>query len=288
MSTVPKHRSMAARGLLEDAAVEGAAWLKIILDQERHSEHDLARSLTDSPLKPFWVSQAQAILFYSFSKTAALVGRVKGHGFLVTRLPTSHPTLIKFSAPLFIEIRLTSVGLSLGRTSTCSFVACMGKQFQQQLLAEGKRGLRGLDAAVLCGSSLQERPDFLTMNCLGGMVDTVGVSVCSGGMFDLSFAGGSLSVDRAKNAAAYGDDIKPSQIVDGTVEPPPEMQPLYTELSLIVHQAQAERPSAAPSRTSASLERFSTGSDPDKVLVLNDGSLWKDEPKRAPLARHSI
>lgn len=152
--------------------------------------------------------------------------------------------------------------------------------------------------------------------------------------------GGSLSVDRAKNAAAYGD-VKPSQILDGTLEPPPEMQarvcaswlvgllmsmrarpwpgwhqlavsvtwpppslplrhycphvqPLYTELSLIVHQAEADRPSAAPSRVSASLERYSTGTDPDRSLVLNDGTaLWADDPLRprgekAPLARHSV
>ena len=44
------------------------------------------------------------------------------------RLPTAHPTLIKFSAPLFLDIKLTSVGLSAGRSSTYSFVACMGKQ----------------------------------------------------------------------------------------------------------------------------------------------------------------
>lgn len=31
-------------------------------------------------------------------------------------------------------------------------------QLQEQLLARGSRPLRGLDAAVLCGSSLQVRP----------------------------------------------------------------------------------------------------------------------------------
>lgn len=46
------------------------------------------------------------------------------------------------------------------------------------------------------------------------------------------------------------------------------VQPLYTELSLIVHQAQADRPSANPSRVSASLERFSTGAGAER------GSSW--------------
>lgn len=142
---------MQQRGVVEDAAVEGAEWLRKILEAENHSAHELAASLTDSPLKvsrhfgartlhldiaaknpvgflvsrpcgslgtisawlltgghptptaavraanhvwsvgpstplqPFWVSQAQAILFYTFSKSAALAGRAKGHGFLVTR-----------------------------------------------------------------------------------------------------------------------------------------------------------------------------------------------------------
>ncbi|KAL4448941.1 hypothetical protein ABPG77_007658 [Micractinium sp. CCAP 211/92] len=287
-------RSFEQRAVLEQTATKGALWLKHILDVEQHSNEELARSLTDSPLKPFWVAQAQAILFYHFSKTSAIVGRAKGHGFLVTRLPTTHPTLIRFSAPLFLDISFTSFGLSVGRASTYSFVACMGKQLQEQLLARGSRPLRGLDAAVLCGSSLQERSDFLTMNCIGGLADTVGVSTVKGAGFDISFAGGSLSVDTAKNASVYGDGVKPSQILNGTVDSPPEMQPLYTELSLIVHQAQTDRPSSAPSRTSASLERFSTGQDPDRVLVLQDGSLWKDDAAAArraagsPLQRHSI
>ena len=36
-------------------------------------------------VQPFWVAQAQAIMFYRVTKTAALLGRATGHGFLVTR-----------------------------------------------------------------------------------------------------------------------------------------------------------------------------------------------------------
>lgn len=38
-----------------------------------------------SGVQPFWISQAQAIVFYSFTKNAALVGKAKGHGFIVAR-----------------------------------------------------------------------------------------------------------------------------------------------------------------------------------------------------------
>lgn len=81
----PPPRSLAQRHVVEQAATSGAKWLKKILQAEGHSNEELSRSLTDSPLKPFWVAQAQAILFYRVRKTAALVGRAKGEGFLVTR-----------------------------------------------------------------------------------------------------------------------------------------------------------------------------------------------------------
>lgn len=77
---------------------------------------------------------------------------------------------------------------------------------------------------MLCGSALQERPDFLTMNCTGGLPNTVGVSTATGGVFDISFASGSIRVDAARNAEAYGAEVKPAHILNGTIDPPPEMQ----------------------------------------------------------------
>lgn len=62
------------------------------------------------------------------------------------------------------------------------------------------------------------------MNCVGGLADTVGVSTVRGGILDVSFAGGSLRVDAARNAEAYGPGVAPAAILDGTVDPPPEMQ----------------------------------------------------------------
>ncbi|PSC73000.1 p-type h+-atpase isoform C [Micractinium conductrix] len=283
MGAPQERRTAEQRAILEHAATKGSTWLKRILDVENHTDQELAWSLTDSPLKPFWVAQAQAIMFYRVTKTAALLGRATGHGFLVTRLPTAHPTLIKFSAPLFLDIKLTSVGLSAGRSSTYSFVACMGKQLQQRLSAGHSYPIRGLDAGASCGSSLQERSDFLSLNCAGGLVDTVGVSTTRGAILDVSFAGGRLAADEAKNRAVYGDKVTPLEILCGTVDPPAEMQPIYSELSLIVHQTEREKPSAAPSRTNGSLERYSTGMDPDKALVLEDGRLFEGPPLR----RHS-
>ena len=50
-SAAPSKRTMEQRHVLESTAVDGAAWLKIILDREHHTDHELASQLTDSPLK---------------------------------------------------------------------------------------------------------------------------------------------------------------------------------------------------------------------------------------------
>ena len=329
----PRTRTMQQRHLLEQAGVRAGNWLKEILEREHHSNEELARSLTDSPIKaragrprhdapparppppllppppppaiapppaaapparpaapacrcsPFgwrrrrrscftgsprrrrWWGAPRARASSSagaraapgscharlpaLPRVAALTSAAPTQRLLLSprlpptlppcrhstlaraapapaprgRLPTTHPTLIRFSAPLFLDISFTSVGLSLGRSSTAAFVAVMGRGFKQQLLSAGKRRLSGLDAALLCGASLQDRSDLLTMNCAGGAAsELVGVSTVRGGMLDLSFATGGISVDAARNAEAYGAGVKPSQVLDGTVDPPPEMQ----------------------------------------------------------------
>lgn len=135
-------------------------------------------------------------------------------------------------------------------------------------MARGSRRLRGLDAAVLCGSSLQvlvaspcpppalcpalcrsrhalppvcaafwasscraaparrwpppappqERSDFLSMNCIGGLADTVGVSTVKGAGFDISFAG-----ERGQHAMTAC--ITPGATVRRACERGPQMAP---------------------------------------------------------------
>lgn len=217
---------MQQRHLTEQAATEGAAWLKTILTLEQHSNEELASSLTDSPLKvgeersrrapvsqaapppplPSPVPAPRAIrpprshlsacspsgwprprLFCSAASARLRCWRGGPRGTASSspgagaasaaapsfnerpwppmpfdvawpaaaraciqgmeadccgqpdacrRLPTTHATLIRWSAPLFVDIGFTSVGLSVGRTTTCSFVACMGKQVSQGWAAQ--------------------------------------------------------------------------------------------------------------------------------------------------------
>jgi hypothetical protein len=78
--------------------------------------------------------------------------------------------------------------------------------------------------------------------------------------------GGSISVDKEKCRKMYGENVDIKNILnDKVVDPPPAMSPLYGELSRIINCM--EKVSVNPARTSASLERFSTGVDPDQALV---------------------
>lgn len=92
--------------------------------------------------------------------------------------------------------------------------------------------------------------------------------------------GGKLSFDQQKNESLYGSGYDPRTILSGAVEVPAEFQSLFGEISRIVDRV--ERPSANPSRTSASLERFSTGVDPDAALVMLNGTVIREDLKQAP------
>lgn len=59
----------------------------------------------ESPIQPFWIDESDALLFYSLTKVACVVGFARGSGFLIHRLPSDHPTLVKWSAPCFVTIR---------------------------------------------------------------------------------------------------------------------------------------------------------------------------------------
>lgn len=85
---------------------------------------------------------------------------------------------------------MASCGLSVGHSVTTAFVCCMDHQLQDGLLRQGRRPLVGLDAALICGTSLSSRADpLLLLGCASGLHGTVAVSKASGGLLDISFAG---------------------------------------------------------------------------------------------------
>ena len=95
-----------------------------------------------------------------------------------------------------MSVRLTSLGFSFGRRAISSFTACMTKDVAKQLATRGKVSEAGFDIGFACGAGLQDRAELVGGSCTGGMVGTVGVNKVSGGLMDLSFAGGGLAAAR--------------------------------------------------------------------------------------------
>jgi lipid-binding SYLF domain-containing protein len=191
----------------------------------------------------------------------------------VVRLPTSNDTLIRWSAPVFLKVKYGSAGFSFGKCQRTTFAVGMTTDSLNNLVKSSSgHSIAGIDVNFGCGTSIVERADVIAANA-GGDLNTLGVTKVSGAMLDLSFARGSLRIDQERHAGLYGDKT-PSQVLSGAVEPPPEMQPLYSELSLMIHMAEP-KPIASPGRVSASLERFSTGYNPDHVVMTEDGEVVK-------------
>ena len=87
----------------------------------------------------------------------------------------------------------------------------------------------------------------------------VGVNVTHGTMFHVGYGAGSITVDKARNEAAYGKDFRKASalLMPGSkVQAPRELQPLYGMLNACINTV--ERVSS-PGRMSASLERMTAG-----------------------------
>lgn len=250
----------------------GEATFRQVAALEHASDDELEQPLASSPLQPFWLNESDSLLFYRISKSACIFGLAHGEGFLISRLPSEHPTLIKWSAPAFLKIRLASVGLSLGHQTLHSFTACMSSATRNKLYQQGSRSVTGLEAALSCGG-LQHKADLIAVP--QDEMKTAGFQIARGLLLDLSFAVGSMQVDDAKNAVVYGEDATALRILHGGIEPPREMQPLYGCLNSVVSTVERVTP---PARVSASLERYSTGIDPERRIVLKDGTVLYGDP----------
>ncbi len=141
-----------------------------------------------------------------------------------------------------------------------------GKAGSAERKTIGSRALRGIEFAMSCGVGFSERADVLAVP-FGERLDLVSASHTVGPIFGAAFLSGVMELDAEKNAEIYGD-ATPADILN-TLAPPAEFQPIYGEMNRIVNRV--ERLSSV-SRVSSSLERFSTGRDPDSVIVLDDGS----------------
>jgi lipid-binding SYLF domain-containing protein len=185
--------------------------------------------------------------------------------------------LIRWSAPLFLKLEWTSCGMCFGHQHTATFAVTTTNAAQAALLSPQGHHVRGLECSLVLGSSLQAADNIPSAIGAADTMNTVAMTKVTGWMLDMGFASGVIKVDAPKNKDVYGGATTPAEILGGQRVPPPaEFQRFYTEMSLIVHGV--ERTSGVgPSRVSASLERFSTGYDPDRHMVMPTGEALLEE-----------
>jgi lipid-binding SYLF domain-containing protein len=226
-------------------------------------------------MKPWIINNAQLILIYTLNKTSCFYGRASGSGIVISRLPTQHQALVQWSAPLFIKINSKSFGISFGKQSSSTFAVANSPTAKNAFTAPSGRHFKGLDFNFVAGSSLRERSDVVSNNFINGDIGFLGVSKIGGVALDLSFfVDGAVTVDSLKCHAVYGNSATPAQVL--TMPGPPEFQPLYGEFSRVVSTVERTSP-FNPARTSASLERFSSGLDPERVMVMPNGRVFLEE-----------
>lgn len=242
--------------------------------QQNNLESNSRPSLDESPLKPWIIEMAKTVLVFETTTTSMVYGTMTGHGVLLKRLPSTHPSLIKWSSPLFVKIRARGGGLMFGKQQRLAFAVCTTTQLEDALLhgpdsATNGHSFKGIEFELSCGAGNTDKTNILSIP-IGNSLDLVCVSQMSGAMFGCSLLSGSMRIDLEKNESIYGTDMDVGTILTEDIPAPQEFQPLYGELNRIVNRV--EKVSMNAARVSASLERFSTGRDPERVLVLEDGT----------------
>ncbi|KAL6771233.1 hypothetical protein ACKKBF_B34470 [Auxenochlorella protothecoides x Auxenochlorella symbiontica] len=145
------------------------------------------------------------------------------------RLPSDDAGTHRWSAPCFLRLETTGLGLGFGRVHSASVTACMTPKLRAEVQRRRHRTFTGIESGILCGAATRVRRDFLTSPAAS--YGTVGSGALRGASFDFSYAIGLLTVDEAANAAAYGGPVAASALLEGKVEAPAEMQPLYDQLA---------------------------------------------------------
>lgn len=233
---------------------------------------------------------------YTISRKACFLGRWQGSGFIVRVTSPLDAKQMTFSSPLFITLSGWSLGLSFGAQSSSTLALCLSNEAVNRLLQPStptsptnNNGtyVSGIELSACCGRNKhQERADMTSASLHDSSLKTVGFSTVSGCMLDISYARIHITINQDRNKQVYGVDkqgnmaITPRTILYTTAS--------TTETSDNVNKKEEEgmegfynhirRMSAGvevvlmgPSRASASLERMTSGRDPERAVVLSNG-----------------
>ena len=173
-------------------------------------------------------ASSKCLIFLESSRGGIFFGGVRGEGFAIARTSAG-----SWSAPCFVSLRKFEIGAFFGFQSSKTLMSALTKSAIQRLIDNEytefgsdvtvqlwPTGANGPDDQVAVNSS-----DWVTATCSTGVV------------FDFSLSGGSIKINEAKNTEVYGEGVTASQLLNGQVDKPKAMIPLYQKVSAISKDA---------------------------------------------------
>jgi lipid-binding SYLF domain-containing protein len=172
---------------------------------------DKTLNLAEQEIPPALLRNAEGIAIVpAVIKAGFVVGGSYGKGLLTVRDAQG-----RWSAPIFLRLAAGSVGWQIGAQST-DVVLVFKTRRSIEGLTRGTFTL-GADAAVAAGP-MGRRGEASTDIDL--KAEILSYSRSRGLFAGVSLEGSKLDIDHKANAAYYGRNVRPGEIMDGTVVPP--------------------------------------------------------------------
>jgi lipid-binding SYLF domain-containing protein len=176
---------------------------------------------------------ASGLAFSSIFKAGAGISISHGRGFVISKLPSdSNQTVPPYtwSAPFFIKANAAGIGLTIGYANIDSVVILdtpeAVKSFKSNVV-EFDTEVTGA-AGSAAGASLPATAVKISHNSLTDKEFTY--ALAEGALVDVSLNGVVYTVDDARNEAVYGQMASPAAILEGGVQAPAAMSPLYAAI----------------------------------------------------------
>ena len=172
------------------------------------------------------------MVFIQSYQAGIIVGGVHGTGFALARTSTG-----RWSPPCFVTLNRVEVGGIFGAQRASTVMAAITRRGVEELAA-GKHQTFGTDVSIQLWPFSNEGSGPDDSISLDMSSDWLTASVGRGLLIDFSLAGGSLSVDAAKNKKAYGaEGESAADILHGKVPHQQGMERLYSTINKIAAQA---------------------------------------------------
>lgn len=198
-----------------------------ILDELMGTNIEERSRFEGKALSPSFLASSKCLVFLHTGRAGLFAGGTFGDGFAIAKSSSG-----SWTSPCFVRLRKFELGAFFGYQSSKTLMSGLTKSSVQAII-DNEYTSFGTDVTVQLWPASSGVDDQVSVN----YSDFVSASCSTGILFDFSLSGGSLKVDDAKNAEVYGEGVTASQLLNGQVEKPKEMIPLYQKITSISRDA---------------------------------------------------